>query len=97
MPHKLSDALGRAKNNFQRGDQRIVEEPTISKAEAAGLRPPPLSAEARTGIAVAGTLARNQFEAAAATEERYQREKAEYERARDDFLWSKIQARRLAV
>jgi hypothetical protein len=97
MPHKVSAVIDRARNNFQRGDQRIVEEPVISKAQAAGLRPPPMSEAHRQGIAVAGRLARNQFEAAVATQERYEREKAEYEKARDDFLWSQIQARRLAL
>jgi hypothetical protein len=93
MGNKLTDAL--RGGNFKPANVRQIEEPTISKAEAAGLRPPPLSAAQREGINAASAVAGNKFSDYIATRERYEREKAEYERKLDDALWARIQARRI--
>jgi hypothetical protein len=90
----VSDAI---RNNFQRRDVRQVEPQLPSKAEAYGIGPPALSQEQRAGAAAEGALAASRFQAKAATHENYLREKAEYEKARDDLIWKRVQARRSAA
>jgi hypothetical protein len=96
MTNKLTSALGRAANNFQRGDVRQVEQQEISVADAMGLREP-ISAEMKAGVKAIGTAEGIKFNGRIATYERWKSEKAAYEKQRDDELWRKIQARRVAL
>jgi hypothetical protein len=94
MGNKVTDAIA---SNFRRADTRVLAEPQISRAEAAGLRPPPLSAEQKSGLSATANLARQRFDALTKSHERYEKERADYERSRDDAIWAKVLARRGAL
>jgi len=79
-------------NNFQRGDVAPVEEPTISRAEAAGLKPPALSEQEMAGVGVEAALA-NRYTQDLHAFEKYQQEKAAYQKRADDALYAQIRAR----
>jgi hypothetical protein len=74
-----------------------VERPAPSRAEAAGLRPPPLTAEQTTGTKVANALASQALDAKIAAYEKFQKEKAEFEKAREDEIWARVTARQRAA
>jgi hypothetical protein len=96
MTNKLTEAVSRAANNFQRADVRKVEPPPISKAEAMGIPEPPMSEAHRQGLGVAGALAGKYLQSLAGTEQ-YLAERADHEKKIDDALWTQIQARRAAA
>jgi hypothetical protein len=95
MPNKVVDAVARAKNNFVRGDIRVLEEPTVSKAEALGIHEPPMSSAQKAGWEAAGAVAGEQWERKIATQENYEREKRAWEKQRNDQIWAAVQARRI--
>jgi hypothetical protein len=73
------------------------EPPAPTKAEAIGLSPPPLSPEQKAGQrANAFVVAQQQADKLAALEQ-FKRERAEYEKAREDAIWARVQARQAAL
>jgi hypothetical protein len=94
MPaNKLVTAAG----NFARAHIANVDAPQPSKAEVLGIPEPAMSTEQQAGVAVQARLASQKFNATLAAQQRYETEKAEYEKARDDAAWKVIEARRTAA
>jgi hypothetical protein len=93
MGNKVTEAI----NNFRRADTRTVEPEQPSVADALGLKPPPLSAQQKAGLSAEAALAKQRFEASVAAHEKYKKERADYEAARDDQIWKRVLARRVAL
>lgn len=64
-----------------------------SKAEAIGMDTPPPSPEEKAGAEVVGRLLANRTQAQSDWLENYQRERAAYQAAREDYIWKKVLAR----
>ena len=94
MTNKVTAAVERARSNFQRADVRAVEQPTISKADALGIPEPRLTASQKAGWEAAGAVAGEQWEKKILAQERYEKDKAAWEKSRDDAIWAAVQARR---
>jgi hypothetical protein len=82
------------KGSFQRADQTEHEPHQPSRAEAAGINPPPLNEKQKQGLAVEAALAAGRVDAQFELQARYETEKAEYEKARDDAVMKRVEARR---
>jgi hypothetical protein len=74
-----------------------VEPPAPSKAEAFGIKPPPLSAEQQAGARVENLLAGDALNAKITRYETFKAERLAAERARDDAIWAKVLARQRAA
>jgi hypothetical protein len=78
--------------NF-RSNKPVVEStepPAPSKAQALGVPKPLMSAEQKTGALANAQAAARVFQAKIQKQAQFQRERAEFEKAREDALWSKI-------
>jgi hypothetical protein len=92
IPNKLTEAI--SKGSFRRADQTTHEPAGESRAEAAGVHAPPMSEPMAHGLAVEAALAAGKFEDRLELQQRYEREKGEYEAARDAAVWARVTARR---
>jgi hypothetical protein len=92
ITNKLTEAI--KKGSFQRADTSVHEPHEPTRAEASRIHAPPLSEQQKQGLAVEGALAENKLERRLALQERYEREKAEYEASRDATLLARVEARR---
>jgi hypothetical protein len=68
-----------------------------SKAQAIGLKPPSLTPEQIAGQRVESLIVSQQTAEKVKALEKFKAEKAAFEKARDDALWAKIDARRRAA
>jgi hypothetical protein len=97
MSNKVSDTLAAAATNFKSSATRQVEQQQISKADALGISPPQLTPDQKEGYRALATLARQDYQEKTEAHAKYQRERAEYERAADDAAWQRILRRRRAA
>jgi len=93
----MSNKVGQAISNFQSKAVRPTPAKEISKAEAFGVNTPPMNEAKVAGYGVEGTLAKNKADAQWDLHKKYVEERAAYEAERDDFLWKKVLARRVAL
>jgi hypothetical protein len=96
MSNKVTTAVKRAADNFASGDIQPTDGPAISEAQARGLPEPVMSAPEKAGINVRTQLAARYLTSLNA-HEKFMQEKADYLKARDDALYSAIQARAKAA
>jgi hypothetical protein len=96
MTIREQDKPSKVLGSFRRGNETVVERETPSKADVLGIKPPALSDEQKAGLAVEAAIGADRLEAKLAAHEKYAKEKAEYERQRDDAIWQKVQSRRTA-
>jgi hypothetical protein len=96
MPINERDKPNRVVGNFRRNNEHLVEKDQLSRADALGVKPPALNEEQKAGLAAEARIVGGRTQAKIAAHAQYAKEKAEYEKARDNAIWQKIEARRMA-
>jgi len=88
-----------AKNFFRPSREPVQrhEKRQASTAEALGIKPPALSPEQKAGARVEAAIAGQRFAERLEAQERFNRERADYERERDEAIWKRVEARRKAT